>query len=104
MHEFHFWGDPLYGYYSMSDPWVVTRHIELLTTASIDYLCIDATNTTVYESSCINMLDTLLTFQKQDFNVPTVIFYTNTRSGNTVETLHDRFYHSGNSRSEEPTS
>src|SRR3546814_18683114 len=33
MHEFHFWGEPLYGYYSMSDPWVVTRHIELLTNA-----------------------------------------------------------------------
>src|SRR5690349_6296470 len=30
LNEFHFWGEPLYGYYSMSDPWVVTRHIELL--------------------------------------------------------------------------
>ena len=28
LNEFHFWGEPLYGYYSMSDPWVVTRHIE----------------------------------------------------------------------------
>src|SRR5690554_4770107 len=31
LNEFHFWSEPLYGYYSMSDPWIVTRHIELLT-------------------------------------------------------------------------
>ncbi|QEC51111.1 hypothetical protein EDD80_101425 [Anseongella ginsenosidimutans] len=95
LHEFHFWGEPLYGYYSMSDPWVVTRHIELLTNASIDYLCIDATNTVVYDSSTLNLLDALLTFQEQGFSVPRVVFYTNTRSGTTVETLYERFYKSG---------
>lgn len=95
LHEFHFWGEPLYGYYSMSDPWVVTRHIELLTNAGIDYLCIDATNTVVYPSSTFNLLETLLDFQKQGFSVPKVVFYTNTRSGTTVEKLYDQFYKSG---------
>ena len=95
LREFHFWGEPLYGYYSMSDPWVVTRHVELLTNASIDYLCIDATNTVIYEPSTVNLLEALLRFQKQGFSVPKVVFYTNTRSGTTVERLYDLFYKSG---------
>lgn len=95
LHEFHFWGEPLYGYYSMSDPWIAARHIELLTNAAIDYLCIDATNNVVYESSTKNVLDALLNFQQQGFNVPKVVFYTNSYSGITVDKLYDQFYKSG---------
>lgn len=95
LHEFHFWGEPLYGYYSMSDPWIVARHIELLTNASIDYLCIDATNNVVYESSTRNLLDALLNFQQQGFQVPKVVFYTNSHSGVTVDALYEKFYKSG---------
>ncbi len=95
LHEFHFWGEPLYGYYNMSDPWVVTRHIELLTQASIDYLCVDATNTVLYPSSTFNLLDALLRFQNQGFSVPKVAFYTNTRSGTTVENIYHKFYQGG---------
>ncbi|MFC7524568.1 hypothetical protein ACFQRK_11460 [Parapedobacter sp. GCM10030251] len=95
LHEFHFWGEPLYGYYSMSDPWIVTRHIELLTNAAIDYLCIDATNNVVYESATKNLLDALLNFQRQGFDVPKVVFYTNSSSGITVAKLYDLFYKSG---------
>lgn len=95
-HQFHFSGEPLYGYYSMSDPWIVTRHIELLTNASIDYLCIDATNNVVYEDATYNLLDHLLKFQKQGFAVPKVVFYTNSNSGVTVDSLYNKFYKSGN--------
>lgn len=95
LNEFHFWSEPLYGYYSMSDPWIVTRHIELLTNAAIDYICIDATNNVVYESSTLNLLNTLLKFQQQGFAVPKVVFYTNSSSGTTVNTLYNKFYSSG---------
>ena len=95
LHEFHFWGEPLYGYYNMCDPWVVTRHMELLSHAGIDYLCIDATNYVVYTEAAENLFSVLLSFQKQGINVPRVVFYTNTRSGSTVDTLYHRFYQSG---------
>ena len=29
----HFWGEPLYGYYLVSDPWVLRRHAHLLADA-----------------------------------------------------------------------
>lgn len=34
LNEFHFCSQPLYGYYNMRDPWVVARHVELLTAAA----------------------------------------------------------------------
>jgi len=93
--EFHFWGEPLYGYYSMSDPWIITRHIELLCNAGIDFLCIDATNNVVYKEPSENLFKILIQFQKQGFIIPKIIFYTNTQSGNTVDTLYNWFYKSG---------
>lgn len=95
MHEFHFWGEPLYGYYSMSDPWVVTRQVELLTNAGIDYLCIDATNRVVYTESILNLITVLLQFKRQGFNTPQIVFYTNSISGATVDDLYNQFYKPG---------
>jgi len=95
LEEFHFCGEPLYGYYSMTDPWVVSRHVELLTLCGIDYLMIDATNTVIYPSSANVLFDTLLKYQNQGFNVPKVVFYTNTNSGSTVKKLYDTYYVSG---------
>ncbi|MDY0373341.1 MAG: hypothetical protein RBQ86_04405, partial [Candidatus Izemoplasmatales bacterium] len=83
--EFHFWGEPLYGYYNMQDPWVLTRHIELLTMAGVDYLCFDATNNAIYPEVLNTLLDLLLKYQNQGFDVPKIVFYTNSFSGNTVD-------------------
>ena len=82
--EFHFCSQPLYGYYNMRDPWVVTRHIELLTMAGIDYLCFDATNAIIYPEAARNVLDTLLKYQRQGWKVPKAMFYTNSFSGTTA--------------------
>jgi len=93
--KFHFWGEPLYGYYNMKDPWIVTRHIELLTNAGIDYLCLDATNTIIYPEQAKNLFATLLTFHSQGFDVPKIVFYTNSSSGTTVDNIYTTFYQSG---------
>ena len=90
--QFHFWGQPLYGYYDMSDPFVVTRHIELFINAGLDYLCIDATNSVLYYDATFNLLNLLMKFQKQGYNVPKVMFYTNSHSGPTVKLIYNKFY------------
>ena len=90
--EFHFWGEPLYGYYNMQDPWVLTRHIELLTMAGIDYLCFDATNNAIYHDVVVTLLDLLQKYQAQGFDVPKIVFYTNSFSGNTVDMIYSAFY------------
>ena len=35
---FHFTNEPLYGYYNSSDPWVITKHMELFIMADIDFI------------------------------------------------------------------
>lgn len=95
LNEFHFWGEPLYGYYSMSDTWVITRHIELLTNAGVDYLCIDATNRVLYPEPVRNLLRILTMFMEQGFKAPKVVFYTNSFSGTTVDDLYNQFYKPG---------
>jgi hypothetical protein len=40
----HYWGEPLYGYYQSTDPWVLRRHAHLLADAGIDTLIFDTTN------------------------------------------------------------
>lgn len=48
--QYHFWGEPLYGYYNSLDPWVIRRHVELFISAGIDCLVFDATNAHCYFS------------------------------------------------------
>ena len=35
VNTYHFWGEPLYGYYNSKDPWVIRKQIELFTLAVV---------------------------------------------------------------------
>ena len=69
---FHYFSEPLYGYYCSDDPWVIARHIELLTMSGIDYISLDLTNISIYEENIKAVLDSLLKFQNLGWNVPKV--------------------------------
>ncbi len=90
--DFHYWGEPLYGYYNSSDPWVISRHMELLINAGIDYLIYDLTNTVIYVNAINSIFAVLDNFQKQGFKVPKVAFYTNSSSGLTISRCYDNWY------------
>ena len=92
---FHYWGEPLYGYYHSSDPWVITRHVELFTMAGVDYLVYDLTNTVIYTDAINAIFAVLDKYQKQGFNVPKVAFYTNSASGQTMKRCYDLWYKDG---------
>lgn len=104
----HWTNQPLFGYYNMSDPWIVARHIEMLTMADIDYIFFDTTNTYTYsvnknqnpevsnlKGAGINVLDTLLEYYDQGWDVPKVAFYTNNSSGDMAQKIYDEYYKSG---------
>lgn len=94
-HQFHFASEPLYGYYTMKDPWIVARHVELLTMANIDYILFDYTNNTYYNDVARLVLETLRTYAEQGWDVPKVGFYTNTNSREVVMNLYTTFYAPG---------
>lgn len=90
--HYHFWGEPLYGYYQSTDEWVLRNHVQLLTNAGIDFLVFDTTNAVVYKKVYDKLLPILADIQKQGWDVPKVVFYTNTASGKTIQTIYDDIY------------
>ena len=84
-HEFHFASEPLYGYYSMKDPWIIARHVELLTMAGIDYVLLDYTNSVTYNDVAELLLETLRRFKDQGWDVPGVGFLYQYRIGDDGE-------------------
>lgn len=97
--NFHFWGEPLYGYYNSLDPWVVVKHLELLTFAGIDYLALDATNSFYYPDVVRLLIEKVKMFQEQGWDVPKLMFYTNSDSGSTVTKIYHTFYENGDNES-----
>ena len=93
--KFHYWGEPLYGYYSSLDPWVITRHIELMMLMGVDFLVFDYTNSVTYDEQADLIFSILRSFSDQGFNVPKVTVYTNTNSPACVLKVYRRYLADG---------
>ncbi len=111
----HWTNEPLFGYYNTADEWVITRHLEMLTMADVDFIFLDTTNNYDYAENVNTnyrkdekdpknvqlgrptyvLLDTVLKMQEQGWDVPKVVFYTNTRSGELVDKIYTDFYADG---------
>ncbi len=89
---YHYWGEPLFGYYHMSDEWVITRHVEMFVNAGVDFLGLDVTNAVTYDSQVRLLLNTLLKFQNEGFKVPQVMFLTRSSSVDTICYLYNLWY------------
>ncbi|MBD2867211.1 hypothetical protein [Paenibacillus arenilitoris] len=96
--SFHFWGEPLYGYYLSDDAWVLRKHVQLLTSAGVDFLVFDTTNAATYRTVYEALLAVLEEYRAQGWDVPRVAFYTNTKSGETVGRIYDDLYREGRYR------
>ena len=96
--EFHFWGEPLFGYYNSLDEWVMRRHIKMLTLAGVDFLVFDTTNAITYDAVWEKLFAILEEYRLAGWNVPKVAFYTNTDSGRMVKHLYDVLYAPGRYR------
>lgn len=78
---FHYFEEPLYGYYNSEDPWVIRRHLELLTMAGVDFLYLDFTNAglsgdsviNIYQKQAYALLDEILKMKQQGYDVPEIV-------------------------------
>ena len=89
---YHHWGEPLYGYYYSTDEWVVRHHMKLIIQADIDFLFFDTTNAVIYEENAKRVIRILDEYRREGFKIPKVMFYTNTRSGETIERIYNAIY------------
>lgn len=86
--QYHFWGKPLYGYYNSLDEWVIRKHMELFTNAGLDFIAFDCTNNFLYLNVVEKVCNVLQEYYDQGFDVPKIVFYTNTRSKEAVNYLY----------------
>ncbi|MCL2752043.1 MAG: hypothetical protein FWE62_04730, partial [Firmicutes bacterium] len=85
---FHFWGEPMYGYYNSRDPWVIKKHIELFTLAGVDFLIFDNTNGAEYIEVLGVMMPIMQELYDQGWNVPKLVMYTNSYSKDVIKRLY----------------
>ena len=90
---FHYWSEPLYGYYNSQDEWVARKHLELLSFADVDYLLLDYTNTFIYEKATKTLIGAILDMQKEGWDVPRVAFMLppDHRSESTYAKVYDAY-------------
>ncbi len=90
--EFHFWGEPLLGYYSSSDEWVFRKHVQMLTDAAVDFIVIDTTNAFTYSEPAKKLIGVWYEYLLQGFDVPQIAYYTNSYSADTINRIYDEIY------------
>ncbi|MBL7154189.1 MAG: hypothetical protein ISS79_10775 [Phycisphaerae bacterium] len=93
--HYHFWGEPLYGYYRSEDPWVIRRHAALLGDAGIDTLIFDATNAVTYENVYRKVCEVFTQIRAEGGRTPHISFMLNTRAGDTARKIYEGLYKPG---------
>ena len=96
-----FWNEPIYGFYTTEDPWVLRRHAELLANAGVDVIFTDNTNGNMtWKTSYTALYKTWDDAQKNGaVNVPKVSFLlpfgANDGSKDQLESLYLDIYRPG---------
>ncbi len=88
----HFWGEPLFGYYVMSDEWVIRKHVQMLTDAGVDFIVFDTTNGPRYLDRVKQLIDVWYEYLEQGYDVPKLTFYTHTDSGQHIAEYYKELY------------
>ena len=92
--QMHWWGEPLFGYYDALDEWVVSRHLQMLAAADVDFIVVDQTNGVQggYIQRINLLFETADALAKQGVNVPQIAFMAYDDGPDTVNTLYKRIY------------
>jgi hypothetical protein len=92
---YHYWGEPLYGYYLSEDPWVLRRHAHLLADAGIDTLIFDTTNAVTYRNVYMKLCEVFTQVRREGGRTPQIAFMVNTAAGKTADELYRELYQPG---------
>ncbi len=95
VHSTYYWGEPLYGYYRSTDPWVLRRHAQLLADAGVDTLIFDTTNAQTYHDVYMALCEVFRQVRKAGGRTPQIAFMVNTKAGETAQQLYEQFYQPG---------
>ncbi len=98
--DYYWWGQPALGYYNPSDPWVLRRHIALLSHAGVDVLIFDYSNGEYYDAQLTALCDMIEQMRFEGYKINLKITFL-TQNGNTglggttVTHLYNTLYGAG---------
>ena len=73
--SFHWWGEPLFGYYVGFDPFVIRKHAQMLSDAGVDVIVFDNTNGATYPKTYTAIFETFAQMRAQGIKTPAVAFF-----------------------------
>lgn len=96
----YFWDEPLYGFYTNTDEYILRKHAELLADADIDTVIFDTTNATeVFSEGYMKLLEVWSKAREDGVNTPDVMFILNFGGSEDCRTqlisLYDNLYSKG---------
>jgi hypothetical protein len=90
--QFHFWGEPLFGYYQADEEFVVRKHAQMLADAGVDVMIFDVTNAVTYPKVYLTVCKVMSEMRVAGMKTPGIAFLANSNSPKVVQTLYDDFY------------
>lgn len=92
VNSMHWGSKPWLGYYRAGDPYIVAKHIQMLTDAGVDFLFFDCTNANVYINQVQVVLDELQRRHDLGLRYPKLAFMVHSNPSSTLGTAFNRFY------------
>jgi hypothetical protein len=89
---FHFWGEPLFGYYQSADQFIIRKHAQMLTDAGVDVVILDVTNASTYRNVYMTICKVYDDIRKSGQRTPQICFIANSNSAKTIQKLYDDLY------------
>lgn len=91
----HYWSEPRFGYYRPDDPWVLRKHMQMLSDAGVDVLILDATNGLTYDAEREALCKVLTGMKAEGRKVPRIAMFAYAQHIPTVTHLWKTFYQPG---------
>ena len=88
----HWWSEPLFGYYNSGDEWVIRKHMEMLTAAGVDFLVFDYTNAINYNAVAKRVMKISSELRAEGWDAPQVVFFTHAYSIQTMRNVYQNIY------------
>ena len=94
----HYWSEPRFGYYRPDDPWVIRKHVQMLTDAGVDMLVLDATNGFTYDAEREALCVVLEQMKAEGHHVPQIAMFAYAQHHAVVQHLWESLYKPGKHR------
>lgn len=100
-YEAYFWNEPLFGYYTEMDDYVLRKHAELLADAGVDFVLFDCTNGDLtWEDAYVNLLKVWSEAREDGVKTPQVAFMlpfgsNTTDTNSSIKQIYERIYKNG---------